>query len=435
MKKNLRQIITLSALVALLMSACSESSDSTGAAENDTVEINESSSSEDSSTSSNAENTATSKDEKESSSSVGSADSSSESNANSSATSDAESSNGDATSSSDVATTSSDAASSSSAAVAESATSSFGETTTVSSSETQATSSNDAAAASSSSAETIAGSSSATQSNSSEGSSSEAEEILSEECETLRNTFDKFHEVTDVLKCVRKSEKVAFVLRHAERNRKDDKSTDGLNDNGREQSIALGSQLKDAEDIYFMYTDVYRNMETVLKIAEGKGQNFSETEVPFKKESAADQELNNDLKDAYLIKNQDKYQSCREKFTWSWSAFTHMAYEEDVYTECQETFYDIDDRIQDFINTYFTYEKMHNITIAISHDKVMTPMAIAASKRQINLRFHEHEKKDNRYDYWINYLSGISIIVNKNDEALLLPTTGVGDGFLRVYPE
>ncbi len=298
----------------------------------------------------------------------------------------------------------------------------------------------DDVAESSSSIEDVAESSSSiedvAESSSSEteiSSSSEVVEVpLSDECIALRSTYDQFPQVTEILDCVRPSEKVVFVLRHAARDRNATNENDGLNDEGRAQSIELGQQLKDAEDIYFMYTDVHRTMETVLKIAEGKGQEFSESSVPFKAKVAEDHEENNDLKDGYLIKNKDKYNECRNKFSWSWSAFSHYAYEDDVYQECLDAFYDIDDRIQEFVDTYFTYERMHNITIAISHDKVMVPMAIAASQRQVDLRFHKHE---NDFNYWINYLTGIAIIVDKDDNVTLLPATAVEDAYLRVYPE
>lgn len=254
-------------------------------------------------------------------------------------------------------------------------------------------------------------------------------------CNELRNTTNKFHDVTDVLKCVNKNEKVAFILRHAARNKNDTGDQGKLNDEGRSQSIAFGKQLKDIGDIYFMNTKVYRTMETVLKIVEGKGQNFSEKSFPFSTKVGEDHEESEDLEDTYLIKDQSKFQSCRDKFSWGWSPYSYYAFEENVSRECQETFYDIDDRLAEFVKAHFTYEKMHNITMAISHDKLLMPMVIAVSKRKIDLRFHAHENTEKQFDYWINYLTGFVIIVDDRNNTVLLPTTALKDPILRTFPD
>lgn len=254
-------------------------------------------------------------------------------------------------------------------------------------------------------------------------------------CKELRGTTNKFHNVMDVFKCVNKNEKVAFVLRHAARNKNDTGDQGKLNDEGRTQSVAFGKKLKDVGDIYFMNTKVYRTMETVLKIVEGSGQEFSESRIPFSSKIGVDHEQSEDLEDPYLIKNQGKYQSCRDKFSWGWSPYSYYAFEENVSRECQETFYDIDDRLAEFVQAHFTYDRMHNVTLAISHDKLLMPMVIAVSKRQIDLRFHAHENTEKQFDYWINYLTGIAIIVDENNNSTLLPVTALDDPLLRTFPD
>lgn len=265
-----------------------------------------------------------------------------------------------------------------------------------------------------------------------ESSCSLDENVLSEECIALRSALDTFPQVTELLKCLRKTEKIAFILRHSERDKSKSGTKDPLNDNGRKIAYELGEKLKDVDDIYFMHTRVYRTMETILKIVEGKGQSFSQSTVPFSSKEGLDHMETIDLEDSYLIKDSDRFQECRSRFGWGWSPYPYVAYEIDVNQPCQESFYNVNDRLAEFIKNYFTYEKMHNITIGISHDKLLVPYAIVASNHQAHLQFHEHE---NDFNYWINYLTGIAIIVDEDGSTTVLPTTAMNDPYLRVFPD
>ncbi len=258
------------------------------------------------------------------------------------------------------------------------------------------------------------------------------------DCQVIRSTTDKFSRLQDILPCVKSDEKVAFIIRHAARNKSASGDQAGLNDEGRKQSKAFGEELKDIGDIYFMNTKVYRTMETVLKIVEGKEQAFSETNVPFQSKEADDHLETSDIEDTYLVTDDRKLQNCRNtlqskyNWSWGWSPYSYIAYEEKPVPECKEAFYDIDERMAELMETHFTYNKMHPITMAISHDKFLVPLVIAASDRQINLQFHQHE---NDFNYWINYLTGIAIIVDASNNRVILPTTALSDPILRVFPD
>lgn len=259
------------------------------------------------------------------------------------------------------------------------------------------------------------------------------------QCSDIRKTTDKFSKLNDILACVEPGEKVAFVIRHAARNKSASGDNGTLNDEGRAQSVAFGKELANVGDIYFMNTKVYRTMETVLKIVEGKGQNFSEKNYPFSSKVGNDHEESEDLEDKFLVKNENTLNnSCRpalqSKFNWSWgwSPYSYVAYEENVIQECKDAFYDVDDKLAELVQNHFTYDKMHDITLAISHDKLLVPLVIAASNRKIDLRFHQHE---NDFNYWINYLTGIAIIVDKSNNTTILPTTALNDPFLRTFPD
>jgi len=270
----------------------------------------------------------------------------------------------------------------------------------------------------------------------SEESSSSANQWESVECANIRSTPTEFHKMTDVIKCISPEEKVAYVIRHAERNKSSTGTEGRLNDNGRKQSMDLGKTLSNLGEIFFMHTKVYRTMETVQKIAEGKGQDFSEDKIPFSSTTASDHVQSQDLLDSYFIKEESQASACKGQHSWTWSAYSYFAYEENVSRECQNAFYDADERIKEFIQTYFTYKEMHDITIAISHDQFLIPFIIAVSERtNIDLRFHKHENEESRYDYWINYLTGVAIIVDADDHVITIPVTAMEDPYLRVFPE
>jgi len=259
------------------------------------------------------------------------------------------------------------------------------------------------------------------------------------QCSDVRKTTDKFSKLKDILACVEPGEKVAFVIRHAARNKSASGDNGTLNDEGRAQSVAFGKELANVGNIYFMNTKVYRTMETVLKIVEGKGQSFSEKNFPFSSKVGNDHEESEDLEDKFLVKDENTLNnSCRpalqNKFNWSWgwSPYSYVAYEENVIQECKDAFYDVDDKLAELVQNHFTYDKMHDITLAISHDKLLVPLVIAASNRKIDLRFHQHE---NDFNYWINYLTGIAIIVDNSNNTTILPTTALNDPILRTFPD
>lgn len=76
---------------------------------------------------------------------------------------------------------------------------------------------------------------------------------------------------------------------------------------------------------------------------------------------------------------------------------------------------------------YFTYEKMHRVTIAISHDQFLVPWVAVVSNGQIDMKFHDHNAN---FNYWLNNLAGIALIVNENNEVISVPVKGLNTGFL-----
>ena len=271
-------------------------------------------------------------------------------------------------------------------------------------------------------------------------------EVLSEKCKELRATTDKFSSLYDIFYCLHSNEKIAFILRHAARDKDAHGSQDPLNAAGKEQSAQFGTKLKELniDDFFYMHTSVYRTIQTAKIISDNKGQ-VTGDESDWTKITENDfHAQNSNLYDSWFVKNSSKKDACIKNYqSWGWSAYSKVAYREyennDIKKACEEAFYDIDDKVQEFIQTNFTYDKMKPLTMAISHDQFLVPFVVSISNRKIHgnnnsdLRFHKYEKEESIYDHWINYLTGVAIIVDPDNKTTIIPVTALDDGFLRTY--
>ena len=289
-------------------------------------------------------------------------------------------------------------------------------------------------------------------SSSSETPSSSSIEQLSEKCKTLRATTDVFNSLYDVLGCTRSDEKVAIILRHAQRDIHKYGDDDGLIEVGRQQAKQVGEKLKELnlDDFYYMYTNVKRTAETAQIIAINKGENVSTDINDWHKHNIANlTEINQNLKESWYVKPNQNASNCKGGASWGWSSYSKIAYQEydddNNRQNCENAFYPIDTRIEAFIENYFTYEQMHKYTLAISHDQYLVPFVVTISNKKIHddvknskydLRFHKHDRDINwnpDFNYWINYLTGVVLIVDSDNSVIKLPVKALDDGFLRKY--
>lgn len=266
-------------------------------------------------------------------------------------------------------------------------------------------------------------------------------EVLSDACKTLRSTTDKFIPIFDIFYCLRSNEKVTFILRHAARG--DDTSESGtLSQTGENQCKEVGSKLKEMnlEDFSYMHTRFYRAKQTAWIIAKNKGQDVGNQNAWFNSDDTEIQITNDDLLDGWYVQNKDDNlkKTCKGKVSSGWGAYSRAAYKEydsnDQKTACDEFLYDIDQKTQEIIKKHFTYDKMKpGVTLAISHDQFLAPFVISISNRQIkgsngrDLRYHEYGTQE----HWINYLSGVAIITDSDDNTKIIPTTALSSGFLQ----
>ena len=280
-----------------------------------------------------------------------------------------------------------------------------------------------------------------------DGKDAKPVEILSNACNVLRTTTDTFSSMYDVFYCLRPNEKVAFILRHAARDRNNTGTNGSLNQTGIDQSTQVGQKLKklNIDDFFYMHTNVYRTQQTARIISENKGQTTG-SEDEWKNTTSNEYHAQNmDLLESWYIRNDNRKKDCQGQNSWGWSIYSKVAYEEydkknnsdsENKAACEDALYNIEERTQEFISTYFTYDNMHKMTLAISHDQFLVPFVIAISHKKIHddsnytLQFHKHE---NNFNYWINYLTGVAIIVDPDNNTTVIPVTALDDGFLRSY--
>ncbi len=273
-------------------------------------------------------------------------------------------------------------------------------------------------------------------SSSEEIESSSSEEVvatLSAECLEMRSTQDTFIPLEEVFDCVLPKEKVVFVIRHGERKKEDSGSDGDLNRQGKDQSTYLGKKiaLKSSEEFYYISTKTPRTLNTNIYISKGKGETFLDSATVFSKDSSY-----------HYVKSEEYTEKWYEKTSndncagvTSWARYAMFAYDT---TACPDKFYNVDAKTREFIDKHFMYDGIPNVTMVATHDKFITPFLISLTDRKIGFEAHEYVKK-NGYDndwnqgvfkHWPNYLTGMAIIVNENNERSYVPVKGLKTGYL-----
>lgn len=193
-----------------------------------------------------------------------------------------------------------------------------------------------------------------------------------------------FNDIDKVLAEVADSERVVFLLRHAERG--EDYSREGLlTENGIEQSKSVGEKLKTDEEFFYATSDFGRTQQTSDGIAEGRGEKNYQRETW------------NILDGEWYEKNAALN---AEKNWHNWETFSKWAYEGGY----SQGYYDLATRSEEWLDSLKEHlPTMKRVNILISHDFLVAGMTIYGSDWQIDLRQWMNGK-------WINYLAGIAII-------------------------
>ena len=96
-----------------------------------------------------------------------------------------------------------------------------------------------------------------------------------------------------------------------------------------------------------------------------------------------------------------------------------------------EVFYELEPRAQEFMQAVIlkNLSKWKRVTIMVSHDIFVMPLAVFGSQKKVALKYHE--------DYhWINYIAGLAVVADAQNNLRYIPVKGAESGvidYLAIY--
>ena len=235
---------------------------------------------------------------------------------------------------------------------------------------------------------------------------------------------DGFYDMGDVYKVVPKTSKIAFVIRHSKREKKNTGKESQLTPIGVQMAQDLGKKLVGDESFYYASTDFVRTKETALNIAKGRGE-------------TADVVTWDGIDGGYFLTvpadTLDELVSLRggnPKYIaqYAYGVPYTGAY---VAERIVNYFYDFFPRGNQFVREVIVanISSWKRVSILVSHDMLVEPLVVFVSNRTIDLRIYEGEYR------WINYLSGIAVISDESGSVTLLPVRGDEVGWMVIRDE
>lgn len=224
---------------------------------------------------------------------------------------------------------------------------------------------------------------------------------------------DGFATVADVYRSLAPDEKAVFIIRHSER--EDDVALETeLTANGIQMAQDLGATLRSDEEFTYVTSGFVRTNETANHISKGRGEatlpklitNYDITGNWFLKISA-------DSLAKHATALGLKGSSVELMALWAY---------EGGYPEA---FYELEPRAQEFMQTVIrkNLSKWKRVTIMVSHDIFVMPLAVFGSQKKIALKYHE--------DYhWINYIAGLAVIADAQNNLRYIPVKGAESGVI-----
>ena len=224
---------------------------------------------------------------------------------------------------------------------------------------------------------------------------------------------DGFATVADVYKSLASDEKAVFIIRHSER--EDDVALETeLTANGIQMAQDLGATLKSEEEFSYVTSGFVRTNETASQISKGRGEatlpklitNYDITGNWFLKISA-----DSLAKQATALGL--KGSSIELMARWAYKG------------GYPETFYEMEPRAQEFMQAVIlkNLRKWKRVTIMVSHDIFVMPLAVFGSQKKVALKYHE--------DYhWINFIAGLAIIADAQNNLRYIPVKGAESGVI-----
>ena len=230
---------------------------------------------------------------------------------------------------------------------------------------------------------------------------------------------DGFYDMGDVYKAVPKTSKIAFVIRHSKR-QKSTGTESQLTPIGIQMAQDLGKKLASDETFYYASTDFIRTRETCKNIATGRGETGASVVTWDGINGGYFLTVPSDTLDALVSSRggNPKYiaqYAYGVPFSGSYVAERIPAY-----------FYDLFERGNQFVNEVVVANMptWKRVSILVSHDMLVEPLVVFVSNRTINLKIYESPFR------WVNYLSGIAVIVDETGAVTVLPVRGDEYGWM-----
>ena len=232
---------------------------------------------------------------------------------------------------------------------------------------------------------------------------------------------DGFYDAGDVYKAVPKTSKIAFVLRHSKREKTNTGKNSTLTPIGIEMAQTLGAKLAGDESFYYASTDFVRTRATCENIAIGRGET---AEVVTWDEGI--------YGGYFLTVSSSTLDSLVSKLGGNPRYIAMYAYGDPFPTtrnlnEILPTyFHDFFQRGNQFINEVIVANMPNwkRVSVLVSHDMLVAPLIILVSKRTIDLKIYETA------NHWVNYISGIAVIVDEAGVVTALPVRGADVGWM-----
>ena len=224
---------------------------------------------------------------------------------------------------------------------------------------------------------------------------------------------DGFATVADVYRSLVPDEKAVFIIRHSER--EDDVALETeLTANGIQMAQDLGATLKSDEEFTYVTSGFVRTNETANNISKGRG----ETTLPKLI-------TNYDITGNWFLKisadSLARHATALGLKGSSVELMARWAYEGGY----SEAFYELEPRTQEFMQTIIlkNMPKWKRVTVMVSHDIFVMPLAVFGSQKKVALKYHE--------DYhWINYIAGLAVIIGADNNMRYIPVKGAESGVI-----
>ncbi|MCF0224056.1 MAG: hypothetical protein HUK20_07290 [Fibrobacter sp.] len=232
--------------------------------------------------------------------------------------------------------------------------------------------------------------------------------------QSIKPDEDGFYNLSDVYRSLKCSDRVAFVIRHSNRN-SNSSSSGYLNETGKRNARTLGTKLVSKENFSYFNSGVQRTTQTGWFIGLGR------------EEIVASDTLSSS---AWRKEN---------SITYSWlggSAFTDLSGWQSVSEWSYKNTTELNKKADEFLKNIKTeMERSNRVSVMVTHDFTICPFIIWASNGEINL----HWKDDDRYTStrrWPNYMSGVAVILHEDNTTEYIVVKGIENenGWVNTWP-